>query len=83
MNFSFSAAELEALADLVASKLADKLAQKPAVELLTESQVAELCHVAPHTVRDARKRKELRCTRIGRYPRYARMDVEKWLTERK
>jgi hypothetical protein len=83
MNFLFSPAELEALAELVASKLADKLAQKPAVELLTESQVAEMCHVAPHTVRDARKRKELRCTRIGRYPRYSHADVQIWLDARK
>jgi excisionase family DNA binding protein len=50
---------------------------------VTEREVCEVARVEVSTVRAARRAGELRCTRIGRYPRFAADDVRAWVEARK
>ena len=85
MNFQLSPAEIEAIAIAVATRVIEQLHQSAEVSsdrLLTENEVASITRVEPHTIRDARRRGELTCVRVGRFPRFRRRDVDEWLDRR-
>jgi excisionase family DNA binding protein len=85
VNLQLSTAEINAIADAVAIRVVEHLrqpAELAADRLLTENEVASITRVEPHTIRDARRRGELTCVRVGRFPRFRRRDVDEWLDGR-
>ena len=79
MQLEFSTADLDQIAELVAQKILARLEPREKAELMTEREVAEMARVEVHTIRDARRRKELKFFRVGRYPRFRPADVQAWL----
>jgi hypothetical protein len=76
--------DLDKLAELVAAKIIERLPKLVDDEvLLTEQEAAAFCKVQVHTLRDARRRGVLKCSRAGRFPRYSRAQLSEWLTGNK
>jgi|GEM_PF-5171232 len=80
MQLTFAESDLERLAELIAAKITERLpAAKSDDTLLTEAEAAASCRVRTHTIRDARRRGVLQCSRAGRFPRYSREQLAAWL----
>jgi hypothetical protein len=77
--------DVDRIARQVASYLGDLLphAPQPADDdphaLISEPAAAALLRVQPHVLRDARKRGELHCTKIGKSVRYTRDQLDAYL----
>ena len=82
MTFSLSPEEIAAIANQVAEIVIARMEANGKADhdtLLTEREVAAVCRVEVSTVRLARRKGQLRCVRVGRFPRYRRPDVDQWL----
>jgi len=80
MELKLSPEDLDHIAELVAVKILERLPKADDGKLLTEQEAAAQFSVTVHTLRDARRRKVLECTRIGRFPRYSRAQLNAWLS---
>lgn len=77
MSISIDPELLKPLVEIIVSEVLGRIDQPPA-PMLSEPEAAALFGVDPHVLRDARKRGELECYRIGKFVRYDRAQLDAW-----
>lgn len=77
MNIQLNTDDLRPLVAEIVREVVSQLGVMPE-KRMTEQEAASLFGVHAHTLRDARRRGELECDRVGRYVRYTHQQLEDW-----
>jgi hypothetical protein len=83
VELKFDRADLKPLIESIVAEMADRLAPMDDRISVDEAEAARLIGVAPHVLRDARRRGEVGAAKIGKKHVYLRLDLVALVQARK